>query len=132
MITREAVDRTGTRARLLRELLRVHLRLTLRQYGRNALKAARARPADLWVAHDLETLPVALRAREQMGGKVIYDSHELFTSSPLTRGDDARWQRVERRCIGRADAVMTVSDGIARCARRVVLDPQPEVLLNVP
>src|SRR5829696_9626988 len=29
VITREAVDRSGTRARLLRELLRVHLRLTL-------------------------------------------------------------------------------------------------------
>ena len=130
VITREAVSSGGVRARLLREALRVHLRLTLRRYSRNALKAARL--ADLWIAHDLETLPTALRAREKLGGRVLYDSHEFFTDSPLTRGDEKRWERVERRCIGRADAVMTVSGGIARLLAERYGIPEPEVLMNVP
>jgi glycosyltransferase involved in cell wall biosynthesis len=130
VITREAVSTGGLRARLLREALRVHLRLTLRRYSRNALKAARR--ADLWIAHDLETLPTALRARAKLGGRVLYDSHEFFTDSPLTRGDEKRWERVERRAIGQADAVMTVSGGIARLLAERYGIPEPEVLRNVP
>jgi glycosyltransferase involved in cell wall biosynthesis len=39
---------------------------------------------------------------------------------------------VERRCIGQADAVMTVSGGIARLLAERYGIPEPEVLMNVP
>jgi glycosyltransferase involved in cell wall biosynthesis len=130
VITREAVERTGVRARVLAAALRVHLRLAWRRYQRLALRAAE--PAALWVAHDLETLPVALRARERMGGKVLYDSHELFVDSSLARGERERWMRLERRLIGRADAVVTVSGAIARELAERYGIAEPSLLLNAP
>ena len=36
-------------------------------------------PADLYIAHDLDTLPLAATARARLGGRILYDSHELFT-----------------------------------------------------
>ena len=117
VITRESVDRGGARAQLLRIALRVHLRLSASRWSRNALAAAADARAALWIAHDLETVPTALKARDRLGGAVLYDSHEFFTDSPLTRGAARRWVRVERRCIGRADAVTTVSGGRAAARR---------------
>jgi glycosyltransferase involved in cell wall biosynthesis len=132
VITRESVDRGGLRASLLRRALRLHLRLSSRRWSANAVQAAVDARAALWIAHDLETLPTALRARRELGGRVIYDSHEFFTDSPLTRGDAKRWERIERRHIGEADAVMTVSGGIARLLADRYGIPEPTVLMNVP
>lgn len=132
VITRESVERRGARARLLTAALRVHLRLAWYRYLRNALRAARERPARLWVAHDLDTLPVALRARRLMGGRVLYDSHELFVDSSLARGERRRWERLERALIGRADAVTTVSPSIARTLASRYGIREPRLLLNAP
>jgi glycosyltransferase involved in cell wall biosynthesis len=80
--------------------------------------AARAAPiADIWVGHDLNALPAAVRAQRQRGGRLVYDSHELF----LDAGTAARRPRWARRIIGRleggwaraADAVVTVNESIA-------------------
>ena len=99
---------------------------------RGALRAAGEWPAAVWIAHDLETLPLALRARERLGGRVLYDSHELFVESSLARWEGRRWARIERRTIGRADAVVTVSGSIAaELARRYGI-PEPQVILNAP
>jgi glycosyltransferase involved in cell wall biosynthesis len=101
-------------------------------YMRGALRAVREWPAAVWLAHDLETLPLALRARQRLGGRVLYDSHELFVESSLARWEGRRWARVERRTIGRADAVITVSDSIAQELARRYGIAQPEVVLNAP
>jgi glycosyltransferase involved in cell wall biosynthesis len=130
LITREAVERPGVRGRALAAALRVHLRLAWWRYRRLSLRAAE--PAALWVAHDLDTLPVALRARDRMGGKVLYDSHELFVDSSLARGERRRWMRLERRLIGRADAVVTVSGAIARVLAERYGIAEPALLLNAP
>jgi glycosyltransferase involved in cell wall biosynthesis len=132
VITRESVDRGGVRSSLLRRALRLHLRLSSRRWSANAVRAAADQRAALWIAHDLETLPTALRARRELGGSVIYDSHEFFTDSPLTRGAAKHWERIERRHIGQADAVMTVSAGIARLLAERYGITEPVVLMNVP
>ena len=132
VITREAVERSGLRARLLAGALRVHLRLTWRRYLRNAFSAAQQQPAALWIAHDLDTLPVAIRARDRMGGRVLYDSHELFIDSALARGERRRWERTERHLITEADAVTTVSRSIAVVLAERYGIPEPEVVMNAP
>jgi glycosyltransferase involved in cell wall biosynthesis len=132
VLTREAAERSDLRARLVRGALRVHLRMVWRRYMRNALETVREWPASVWLAHDLETLPLALRARQRHGGRVLYDSHELFVESSLARWEGRRWTRIERRTIGQADAVMTVSDSIAAELARRYRIAVPEVILNAP
>jgi glycosyltransferase involved in cell wall biosynthesis len=132
VLTRESAERRDLRARAVRGALRVHLRMVWRRYMREALRAVRERPAAVWIAHDLETLPLALRARERHGGRVLYDSHELFVESSLARWEGRRWTRIERRTIGRADAVVTVSDSIAAELARRYGVAKPGVILNAP
>jgi len=63
---------------------------------------------------------------------VLYDSHELFVESSLARWEGRRWTRIERRTIGHADAVVTVSGSIAaELARRYGI-AEPHVILNAP
>ena len=123
----------GARATLGRTALRVHLGLELMRYLRLAIGAARAHPAHVYVAHDLETLPAAARAAQWGGARLVYDSHELF-SERTAAGPGARlaWRVIERRLIDRADAVITVSDSIADELVRRYGVPRPVVVRNVP
>jgi glycosyltransferase involved in cell wall biosynthesis len=88
-------------------------------------------------AHDLGPLFSALAISEYWGGrpKVIYDSHELFTEQqPNWKWIEKKlWKAHERSVIGCADAVVTVSDGIAReLKRRYRLSRTPRVVYNSP
>lgn len=82
------------------------------------LKAVREHPADLVIAHDWSTLPIALRATEYNGAPVLYDTHEYALEQGVGRW---RWRwvfphiikAVEGRAIHRVAEVMTVSEGIA-------------------
>jgi glycosyltransferase involved in cell wall biosynthesis len=76
-------------------------------------------PARVYVAHDLPMLPVALAAAERHGGRVLYDSHELYPEQDLFAHERRLWREVEARHIKRADAVVTVNPSIAgELARR--------------
>src|SRR3954468_17604794 len=55
VITREAAEEGGLRGRLTRRVLALHLRLVWWKYLRAAYRAARNRPAEVWIAHDLDT-----------------------------------------------------------------------------
>ena len=93
--------------------------------------------AAAWHAHDLLTLPLAARFARERGGRLVYDSHELFLESgrmARSRGP-ARWalRRLEARLIRQADAVVTVNEGIAaELLRRYALAPPPLVVMNCP
>ncbi len=121
--------------RLRRTLRRLHKRASHFGYRRRALAAGRAERADIWVAHDLETLPIAV-ALARRGGRVVYDAHELYPetlgSPPMTARERRRWRRLEARKIRRTDACTTVCPSIAReLADRYRIDA-PTVLLNAP
>jgi glycogen synthase len=126
----------GVAAAARRLVARVYRQRVHARFRRNALALALSEPADVFVAHDLDTLEVAERARRRRGGGLVYDSHELFVERSvqpaLTALGRRRWRRVERRLIRRADRVTTVCPPIAdELARRYGV-PRPAVVLNAP
>jgi glycosyltransferase involved in cell wall biosynthesis len=90
-------------------------RFGVRAWGRAAAAAAPA--ADVWHAHDLTALPAALEARRRRGGRVVYDSHELFLEAGWSAARPgwakAVLRRFERSAVASVDAVVTVNDALA-------------------
>jgi glycosyltransferase involved in cell wall biosynthesis len=84
-------------------------------------------------AHDAAMLVPGLIGARLCRARLVYDSHELATSVPYReRGWASFVGLVERLVVGRCDAVMTVSDGIAaRLHRRYGLASPPVVVRNV-
>jgi glycosyltransferase involved in cell wall biosynthesis len=81
-----------------------------------------AQPADAWHAMGMLALPVALRLRRRHGGKVVYDSREIYIEARnLARlPGPARWL-VARWELGRArqaDILLTVNEACRRMLRR--------------
>lgn len=100
---------------------------------RLAMRAAASRP-DVVHAHDAAMLLPGLLAARLCRAKLVYDSHELATGVPYR---DRGWARVvstaERIGAPRADATITVSDGIAaRIVERYALRRPPAVVRNIP
>jgi glycosyltransferase involved in cell wall biosynthesis len=96
----------------------------------------RFRP-DLVIANDWRALPIAFAAKRGYGARIIYDSHEF---APEEFADSKRWRllarqhvvRVEGLYIRSADAVVTVSEGIADALARRYGLPRPLVIANTP
>jgi glycosyltransferase involved in cell wall biosynthesis len=111
------------------------------------LAAAQAGHADVYHAHDLDTLPGAAWLARRDAARLVYDSHELFTEQLITGPDSGsqslasrikqtlargNYARLERSLIGRADAVITVSASIAEELATRYGIPRPQLLLNCP
>lgn len=97
--------------------------------------AAMRTPAALYLASDLYTLPGLADAARRWGGRVIFDSRELYAHLDSSAGRPwvrAVWTAIERRAIHRADAVFTVNKSIAERLARTYSIPLPLVLHNVP
>lgn len=92
---------------------------------------------DLVIANDWRALPIAVAARRAGGARIIYDSHEFATEE---FADSWRWRllarqhvvRIEDRFIRKADAVVTVSDGIADALAQRYGLVRPTVIANTP
>ncbi len=78
------------------------------------LPDALRRPADVVVAHDLPILLTAAQAAAHHSAKLVYDSHELYCEQGFEPRLQRMWSDIERRTIGRCDAVITVNPSIAR------------------
>ncbi len=85
---------------------------------------------DLFIAHDLPMLPVAVEAKRRYGGKVLYDSHELFPDQLWTVKESRMWRNLEQRYIGTVDAVVTINPSIARDMEKRYGLGQVEVIHN--
>ena len=88
-----------------------------RTWNEHARAAVGDRKYDVVHAHDFNVLVLAAELAERGNARLVYDSHEWWSGrerhgrpTPLER---ARELRVERQIVGKADAVLTVSDGIA-------------------
>lgn len=94
-------------------------------------------PARVYHAHDANTLLPAWLAARRAGAHLIYDAHELetgrsFAASRLAGFYQRIWTYPERVLIRRADAVITVSEGIADELVRLYGIRRPIVIVNCP
>lgn len=107
--------------------------------GAEAWCAAAARtapPAEIWHAHDLNTLPAAHAAARARGGSVVYDSHEVFLEAGANARRPAWARRVlarrERRLARQAARLITVNDELADLFATRWQVVRPAVVMNCP
>jgi glycosyltransferase involved in cell wall biosynthesis len=101
-------------------------------YSRN-WQMVKHEPADVYHCHDLTTLPAGYIAKRRTGGKLVYDSHELFTTLHyIPRVERFIFRLLERYLIRRADAVITVNEFVARELSRRYGIGLPDVVMNCP
>jgi glycosyltransferase involved in cell wall biosynthesis len=118
-------ERRSTRFMKYAERATVNLRF--------AALAIQRRPSIIH-ANDLDTLPAAFIASRVCGARLLYDSHELWCGASRDVGSVGK--RVafvtERTISQRADAVVTVSDHLARRMGELLGIAKPTVVMNSP
>jgi glycogen synthase len=90
---------------------------------------------DIVHANDLDTLPAAWLLARRHRARLVYDSHELYTTQEPDppRLFAALVAALERALAGRADAVVTTGEPFAReLERRLRLRQRPAIVLNCP
>lgn len=86
------------------------------QYNLMAAKLGQRINADIYHAVDLDVLQAAVRAADKTGGRVVYESRELYTELESLNGRTLVrnfWRELETRLIGRATRIITINDSIA-------------------
>jgi glycosyltransferase involved in cell wall biosynthesis len=91
--------------------------------------------ADVYHAHDFNTLAIAAACARRRGARLVYDSHELWIEWHAAVGGlppdvAAMWSAAEARLARQADLVVTVSDGIADELARAYGIGRPLVVRN--
>jgi glycosyltransferase involved in cell wall biosynthesis len=107
--------------------------LVFGEYCYRSWKVVKHEPADVYHSHDLTTLPVGYMAKRRANGKLVYDSHELFTELHyVPRIERPIFRFVERRLVQRADAVITVNEFAAGELSERYGIGLPGVVMNCP
>ncbi len=120
-------------SRRLKRLVPASLRLLALnlQLAREAIDAG----PDIVQAHDLNTLLGGTLVKRLTGVGLVYDSHELFLKRNIGNKSRARdnliWAPIERFCIGKCDAVLSVADGICDYLAKQYDIPKPHLIRNV-
>ena len=97
------------------------------------VRIARAKQATIYNVHSNALMPIGVLLKLILGGKLVYDAHELETEADGLRGfrkRAAKW--VERATIGFADLVIVVSPGIEEWYRRRYRGLSIVTVLNAP
>ena len=124
----------GASAGRLRALAgRVYGVMAWARFARAALRATCEEPADIVLAHDLNTLPVAALAARRLGARLLYDSHEVFAELPVhSRLARRRWLVIERALLPKVESMWMSSPGHAEVFAANHGVPVPPVIINVP
>lgn len=101
-----------------------------------AIEATAPYTSVAWHGHDLSGVIAAHRAAKERGGRLVYDSHELFMGA----GSAARLPGPARRMLAawegrlarRSDLVITVNESIATTLARAYRIPRPTIVMNCP
>jgi glycosyltransferase involved in cell wall biosynthesis len=83
----------------------------VRQASQNVLKELNP---DIVHCHDLPTLPIGVAWKRYSGGRVVFDSHEIFAETAhnvMTMRK--RWQNLQQRLSPHVDGFITINDSIA-------------------
>ncbi|WP_431473912.1 glycosyltransferase family 4 protein [Ornithinimicrobium sp. W1665] len=103
-------------------LLPEHRRSAFGRWAAAATVDAQRRGFDAVHAHDFTALAAGSALAEARDVPLVYDAHELWTGRPRehrpTPWADRRERRLEQTLGDRADAVLTVGDGVADALRR--------------
>lgn len=93
----------------------------------------RNRSIELIHAHDLSALPMGFIGKCITKSKLIYDSHELFSSRAMNVPFIKIALKLERILAKRCDEVVTVSESIADVLKlQLDLNSRPLVIRNIP
>ncbi len=127
-------DGAGRATRLVRRLRWLQGYVSsIRAWGRWAVAAAG--PVDAWHAHDLTGL-AAVAPLVKRPTHLVYDSHEIFletgTAARLPKTGRRLLQRLERRWVGRADALVTVNEAYAEVLARRTKPRRIVIVRNCP
>lgn len=107
--------------------------LVFGEYCYRGWKVVKHEPADVYHSHDLTTLPVGYMAKRRTNGKLVYDSHELFTELHyISCIERPIFRFLERHLVQRADAVITVNEFIANELSKRYGIGLPDVVMNCP
>jgi glycosyltransferase involved in cell wall biosynthesis len=119
-----------------RQFLLFYKHLLLLDFYDKAFKAIANEPADIYHAHDLLALPAAYKAAQRHRKKFVYDSHELYlernTLEPINQVEKFLWRFIEGFLIGKASAVITVSESIANELAQRYRAKTPTLIMNTP
>jgi glycogen(starch) synthase len=131
-----AAPEPGTASGVLRELRALYrLARLLVRAARLWRAGRRLGRVDVVHANDLDTLPAGVALARATGARLVYDAHELYSEfeEPAPRLARRLTLLLERGLARRADAVVTVSDGVAReLEARLGLGTPPRVVTNAP
>jgi glycosyltransferase involved in cell wall biosynthesis len=104
------------------------------EYNLKAAAIAKGINANIYHAVDLDTLWAAVKAARATGGKVIYESRELYTELLALKNRSLAksfWRMLEKRLIHKADSVITINQSIADELTKRYNIRKPAVAMNV-
>jgi glycosyltransferase involved in cell wall biosynthesis len=105
------------------------------RYFPELVALACARPADLFVAHNLPALPAAAAAAIRANARLGFDAEDFHRGEFSDEPENARLLRqttaIERKYIPVCDYVTAASDGIAAAYREALGIAPPTTILNV-
>lgn len=91
-------------------------------------------PSDFYHANDLDSLPIGAFLSSVSGGKLIYDSHEIYTETEGLRQkprEQKIWKWVEKKLISFVDETITVCDSIGKELEKMYKIQKVWVVRNV-
>jgi glycosyltransferase involved in cell wall biosynthesis len=120
-------------SRLRKFLLTFHRPLSFIDYYYRSWQAIKNEPADVYHSHDLTTLPIGFIAKRRANGKLVYDSHEIFTELIYLQPQERQiFRLLERYLIHRADEVITVNELASKELSNKYGIVSPNVVNNCP
>lgn len=117
---------------IIRDIINFNVRVN---YWRVMEKDLDMIDADMYVANDLDTLPIVAKISKRKKAKLIYDAHEFYVDSGVvnTYLFKKMFRIIEKYKIKHADVVITVNQSIAeKLQKEYNLKEKPFVLYNIP
>lgn len=117
-------------------LMRYHRQLCFLDFYMRASRVVANRPADVYHAHDFNTLPIAYLLARRHGAKLVYDSHEYYLernlANPYSRLGKFYRRLLEGFFVRRADLAITVNTTISNEISKLYGVSPLKVIMNTP